>query len=116
MKQLDVARDSNIGRTSLWPMSYASFWDSISRKGGEGIRLTFLRHPHTCGMCTTLPMYQSQLEETRVALKNRHISSDEKTRLGNVMTNLETLISRRLMHVEVLSHQRRWINYNIRDV
>jgi len=32
------------------------------------------------------------------------------------MTNLETLISRRLMHVEVLSHQRRWINYNIRDV
>jgi hypothetical protein len=96
----------------LRPLSYNAFWDLLKRKKGEGIRLTYLRHPHPCEMCETLPSYEAKLKEALLA-KEREPDATKKSKLGKEVKRLQGLRDRRLAHRKTLDHQRAWINKNV---
>ena len=97
---------------SLRPLSYNAFWDAIKRKKGEGIRLTYLRHPHPCDMCATLPVYEAKLKAARLAVANEP-DAKKKSALGKEVVRLRGLWERRVAHVKTFDHQREWINTNV---
>ena len=107
-------RDSVVGSTSLWPMSYNSFWNTIKCKKGEGFRLTYLRHPHPCEMCSRLNRKEKKLNSIQIALDSEQ-DSTKKIQLAKQVKRLQILVDRRRDHLKSLKHQRNWINKNIRD-
>jgi hypothetical protein len=96
----------------LRPLSYNAFWGVLKRKKGEGIRLTYLRHPHPCEMCETLPAYEAKLKEALLA-KERESDATKKSKLGKEVKRIQGLRDRRLAHRKTLDQQRAWINKNI---
>lgn len=109
---LELGADPQENDEHLRPLSYNAFWSVIKRKQGEGIRLTYLRHPHPCDMCDTLAAYEEELEQARTA-KKKEEDAAKKSALGREVTRLQHLVERRLAHRKVLDHQRPWINENV---
>ena len=110
-----VSKKSEQGENFLWPMSYNLFWKSIKRSKGRGLRLTHLRLPHPCDMCTTLPGIEKQLKDARENLPTL-LDPNERNKLCKHINILARKLKNRIAHAELLAHQRNWINKNVRDV